>query len=304
MEEGEEVYHACHSVHHEDRIFHHRCGIWLLVAVLDGHGGSDAVTCLHASIPPLFEEIVAVTNHSDSVILETLFTRLADRVADKTSGAAVTMWLLNTETHQWTCANVGDVLGVHVLPTTHTLISTSHRLQCNPEERSRVLRDGGRIEQSRDDRGVNMGVVRLWPGGLAMSRSLGDSDVSHRSTTPSLSFGTFDPKTESIVIASDGVYDHMSVDQIVFLVRSGRSPQSVIDRVVRSGCSDDASIVIIRAPEAPSLRSCVPFFRRSPTSSPTVTPTSSSTALDAMTVEAHSLPVSLTFVTSGTKLEV
>lgn len=304
MEEGEEVYQACHSVHHEDRIHHHKCGTWLLVSVLDGHGGSDAVTCLHASITPLFEEIVVGTNQSDSVILETLFARLATRVADKTSGAAVTMWLLNTETRRWTCANVGDVLGVHILPTTHTLISTSHRLQCNPEERSRVLRDGGRIEQSRDDRGVSMGVIRLWPGGLAMSRSLGDLDVSHRSTTPSLSFGTFDPTAESIVIASDGVYDHLSVEQIVSLIRTGRSPQSVIDRVVRSGCNDDASIVIIRAPEIPSLRGCVPFFRKSPTSSPTVTPTSSSTALDTMAAEAHSLPVSLSFVTSGTKLEV
>ena len=61
-------------------------------------------------------------------------------------------------------------------------ISGNHRVSDAPEDVERVKRAGGSIAQSDID-GVIAGPLRVWPGGLMMTRSLGDAsagDVSVR----------------------------------------------------------------------------------------------------------------------------
>ncbi len=55
-------------------------------------------------------------------------------------------------------------------------ISGNHRVNENPEEQQRVKSLGGSIAQSDVD-GVIAGPLRVWPGGLAMTRSLGDAEA-------------------------------------------------------------------------------------------------------------------------------
>lgn len=52
-------------------------------------------------------------------------------------------------------------------------MSRSHRLEDNKAERERVLAGGSEVAQSEVD-GNPVGPLRVWPGGLAMSRTLGD----------------------------------------------------------------------------------------------------------------------------------
>lgn len=272
------VRHATHRVHDEDRVRHRRIGPIQLAAVMDGHGGATAVQRVDQEL----ERVDAVVDDLEEAA-RALCRRLAVTVEHERPGLAIALWLLDTRTHEWVCANVGDVVGVHVRPTTHLMITTNHRLQHNPEERARATRRGGRIEQSVDERGVRRGPVRLWPGGLAMSRSFGDADAPHRSTEPSVCHGTLRVDEDVVVLMTDGVYDALPTEQVVSLLRSGRSIESVLERAVRAGGGDDASLLVVRgAPEPITPRSCVPLFRRSPSTSPTVSPTSSSGALDAL----------------------
>ena len=61
-------------------------------------------------------------------------------------------------------------------------ISGNHRVSDNPEDVARVVKAGGVIAQSDVD-GIIAGPMRVWPGGLMMTRSIGDAsagEVRHR----------------------------------------------------------------------------------------------------------------------------
>jgi Protein phosphatase 2C len=53
-------------------------------------------------------------------------------------------------------------------------VSGNHRLDDCKAERERVLAAGSAVARSRDN-GEEVGPLRVWPGGLAMSRSIGDA---------------------------------------------------------------------------------------------------------------------------------
>ena len=61
-------------------------------------------------------------------------------------------------------------------PSTPRQISGNHRVSDNPEDVARVERAGGIIAQSDID-GVVAGPFRVWPGGLMMTRSIGDASA-------------------------------------------------------------------------------------------------------------------------------
>ena len=55
-------------------------------------------------------------------------------------------------------------------------LSTTHRLDDSEVERKRVELAGREVAQSTVE-GMQVGPLRVWPGGLAMARTLGDSDA-------------------------------------------------------------------------------------------------------------------------------
>ena len=55
-------------------------------------------------------------------------------------------------------------------------VTRSHRLDDSAAERERVLAAGAEVAQSEVD-GKPVGPLRVWPGGLAMSRTIGDHEA-------------------------------------------------------------------------------------------------------------------------------
>ncbi len=55
-------------------------------------------------------------------------------------------------------------------------VSGNHRLDDNKAERARCLEAGCEVSSSNVE-GRPVGPLRVWPGGLAMSRTLGDLEV-------------------------------------------------------------------------------------------------------------------------------
>ena len=56
-------------------------------------------------------------------------------------------------------------------------VSGNHRLDDNKSEQERIKGQGFEVSSSRVE-GRPCGPMRVWPGGLAMGRTLGDFDVS------------------------------------------------------------------------------------------------------------------------------
>lgn len=80
-------------------------------------------------------------------------------------------------------ANVGDSLAFVDCGSEVHQLSGNHRIDENAAERKRLEAAGGDIASSEVD-GHPCGPLRIWPGGLAMSRYLADAKVSPQGAWP------------------------------------------------------------------------------------------------------------------------
>ncbi|XP_059649680.1 probable protein phosphatase 2C 15 isoform X2 [Cornus florida] len=93
-----------------------------------------------------------------------------------TSGTTVTFVIVDGWTV--TVASVGD--SRCILDTQDgavSVLTVDHRLEENVEERERVTASGGEVGRLSICGGAEIGPLRCWPGGLCLSRSIGDMDV-------------------------------------------------------------------------------------------------------------------------------
>ena len=114
------------------------------------------------------------------------------------------------------CANCGDSRAILIGENGIVKISRDHKPELR-DEKKRIIASGGRV-----DRIYGMGPYRVWfkdgdyPG-LAMSRSIGDT-LAHRigvSSIPEIKeFNINNVKPIAIVVASDGVWEFMSNEQV------------------------------------------------------------------------------------------
>ena len=123
------------------------------------------------------------------------------------------------------CANVGDsraVLAREVSGQVSGLpLNRDHKAN-EPDEERRILMNGGRIEAFKDHNGRSMGPMRVWHlneniPGLAMSRSFGDHAAAEVGVIaePEIIEMNLTEEDKFIVIASDGVWEFLSNDDVV-----------------------------------------------------------------------------------------
>ena len=137
-------------------------------------------------------------------------------------------------------------------------------------ELTRILAAGGRVERLSDGYGREVGPHRVWLAGawvpgLAMSRALGDF-VAHSvgvSAEPEVHCCELDDRDEYLVVASDGVWEFMTVQEVadvVGVVNGGGggecSAESACKAVVEAaterwmrtneGVVDDISVVVAK----------------------------------------------------------
>ena len=88
-----------------------------------------------------------------------------------------------------------------------------------PPSRPQV-HEGARIERARTAKGQEVGPRRAWPGGLAVARTLGDSDAgSYVLPQPALQAVTLPIGGAAVVICSDGVWDAVGVGDAAHMLQ-------------------------------------------------------------------------------------
>ena len=105
----------------------------------------------------------------------------------------------------------------------------------------------------------NLGPPRLYPGGLACSRGIGDYDCPLLCWKPSTSYETLTSQT-TLVLASDGIWDCLGTRRVLNTVRVTRHAKTVLR--LRSQYTDDATIIVI-SKERPSPRFGITWFFKS-----------------------------------------
>ncbi|KVH98330.1 Protein phosphatase 2C [Cynara cardunculus var. scolymus] len=152
--------------------------------VLDGHNGSAAaiytkenlLNNVLGAIPPDLnrDEWIAVLPRA----LVAGFVKTDKDFQEKGQLSGTTVTFVIIEGFVVTVASVGDSRCIleSVDGSLHYL-SADHRFEDNEEETERVTASGGEVGRLNTGGGTQIGPLRCWPGGLCLSRSIGDLDV-------------------------------------------------------------------------------------------------------------------------------
>ncbi|KAL7239543.1 hypothetical protein ACSBR2_005438 [Camellia fascicularis] len=167
----------------------------------------------------------------------------------ETSGTTVTFVVIDGWTV--TVASVGD--SRCILDTQGgvvSLLTIDHRLEDNAEERERVTASGGEVGRLNVFGGNEVGPLRCWPGGLCLSRSIGDTDVGEFIVPiPHVKQVKLSNAGGRLIIASDGIWDALSSDMAAQSCRglpAEIAAKLVVKEALRSrGLKDDTTCLVV-----------------------------------------------------------
>ena len=217
-----------------------------IFGVLDGHGtnghyvskylgkylvnnisrNKDILSCLN------LEQIYQVIKKSNYDMLINIFLK-ADTALSKqnfdVSFSGTTCVLVIQIGKKIICANVGDSRAILVYDNSNknsqktSIYNLSHDFKPDlPEEKKRIYKMGGMVEQMKDMNGMKAGPPRVWGvgksyPGLAMSRSLGDFKGKKYGiiSLPEIIEVNLDENVKYIVVCSDGVWEFLSNENVM-----------------------------------------------------------------------------------------
>ncbi|XWS24257.1 hypothetical protein CRYUN_Cryun28dG0085300 [Craigia yunnanensis] len=129
-------------------------------------------------------------------------------------------------------------------------LSADHRLECNEEERERITASGGEVGRLNTGGGTEIGPLRCWPGGLCLSRSIGDMDVGEFIVpVPYIKQVKLSTAGGRMIISSDGVWDALSPEVALDCCR-GMPPDAAAAQIVKQavqskGLRDDTTCIVV-----------------------------------------------------------
>ncbi|XWS14257.1 hypothetical protein CRYUN_Cryun36dG0107300 [Craigia yunnanensis] len=245
-------------------------------AVFDGHGGPDAAAYIKRNATRLFFEDFDLHQVSD---IDTIFLKeledshrkaflLADRAlaneSSVSSSCGTTVLTALVLGRHLLVANVGDCRAVLCRKGVAVEMSQDHRPSYLPE-RKRVEELGGYI----DDGYLN--------GYLSVTRALGDWDLkfplgsaSPLIAEPDVRQIALTEDDEFLIIGCDGIWDVMSSQFAVSLVRRGlrrhndpeECAKEVVNEASRLNSSDNLTAIVICFSSPARVESCPPQRRR------------------------------------------
>lgn len=244
-----------------------------LFCIFDGHNGTEAgMHCtnllykeLHKRLPPgPLPDLTAGDSKANAFCLairrafaET-FLQLDMTFAERRvlSGCTATVVLVTG----WVAfvANVGDSSCCLDTGKSVEQLNYDHRLEDSEAEQKRVLALGG-VLAKLDESGMGpaitnttgYGPLRVWPGGLALSRAIGDFDVGPCiSAMPNIRQVRLPKSGCRMLIASDGLWDAFVTYQGPLektrAYNCAAIPEKLIDRALQlRGLADDITIICI-----------------------------------------------------------
>ncbi|KAK9051084.1 hypothetical protein SSX86_027710 [Deinandra increscens subsp. villosa] len=166
-----------------------------------------------------------------------------------TSGTTATFVIVD----KWTVtvASVGDSRCIIDTPDgVVSVLTVDHRLDDNSEERERVTASGGEVGRLNVVGGPEIGPLRCWPGGLCLSRSIGDMDVGEFIVpVPHVKQVKLSDGGGRLIIASDGIWDSLSSEIAAESCRglpSELAARQVVKEALRTrGLKDDTTCIVV-----------------------------------------------------------
>nr|GMD23333.1 probable protein phosphatase 2C 59 [Ipomoea batatas]GME08191.1 probable protein phosphatase 2C 59 [Ipomoea batatas]GME19807.1 probable protein phosphatase 2C 59 [Ipomoea batatas] len=215
-----------------------------LFGVFDGHGGARAAEYVKQNLfsnlishPSFISDtksaIADAYNHTDSEFLKSEHTQNKDAGSTASTAILVGDRLL--------VANVGDSRAVICRGGTAIAVSRDHKPD-QKDERQRIEDAGGFVMWA--------GTWRVG-GVLAVSRAFGDRLLKQDVVAdPEIKEEKVDSSLEFLILASDGLWDVVTNEEAVSMVKPIPEPEEAAKRLMQEayqrGSSDNITIIIVR----------------------------------------------------------
>jgi serine/threonine protein phosphatase PrpC len=243
-----------------------------LFAVFDGHNGAHAARLCGEAVLPVLESRLPLgcppprahpgyPAWADAVLRALVETvvELNRLFAERGVHAGATATVVLVHGALVSCANVGDSracvdTGGECLP-----LSSDHRVATHRAERRRVEEMGAQVAPvsmygagPANSAAEGVGPLRVWPGGLCLSRAVGDFDVGEAVIpVPFATQVELPPSGGRVALGSDGVWDAFErMARFAALSREWpveQAPSRLVQTIVRAfgGLKDDTTIAIV-----------------------------------------------------------
>ena len=208
-----------------------------LFCIFDGHGGNVTAKLCVKKYPEIFRKCLLESPFDyESALKKSFF--LMDKEIEKLKvnevGNTATVVFINNRLLY--CANVGDS-SCALLGKTNEFITVEHKCT-NKKEMKRIEKEGGKII---DDR---LGGI------LAVSRGLGDFDLKTKglSCEPNIVKKLIDHSLNYCVLASDGVWDVLSPDEVSKLIQNKKvddMAKIIVETAMDRGSEDNISCIVV-----------------------------------------------------------
>ncbi|KAI9072959.1 hypothetical protein K1719_045088 [Acacia pycnantha] len=231
--------------------------LFSVFAIFDGHNGISAaifakeniLNNVMSAIPQDISRDEWLQALPRALVVGFVKTDTEFQQKGETSGTTATFVLVDGWTV--TVASVGD--SRCILDTQGgvvSLLTVDHRLEENVEERERVTASGGEVGRLNVFGGNEVGPLRCWPGGLCLSRSIGDTDVGEFIVPiPHVKQVKLSNAGGRLIIASDGIWDALSSDMAAKSCRglpAELAAKLVVKEALRSrGLKDDTTCLVV-----------------------------------------------------------
>lgn len=219
---------------------HAKGEVWPL-AVFDGHGGNRVSSYLKRSLVPGL--LAHPKKCFQARYLKDCFRRTSAELGKKHPKVATDMGstaavVLVRKDGMVVCCNVGDSRAVLCRGGLALPLSVDHKPNA-PDERARIEQAGGKIKRDGPDYRIQ---------GLAVSRAFGDLDTSPYVTpAPDVRKIKLTREDTLIIVACDGLWDVMSNQDAVDLVRSGpvrTAAARLAQKAYDKGSTDNITVVV------------------------------------------------------------
>ena len=208
-----------------------------LFCIFDGHGGNVTAKLCVKKYPEIFRKCLLESPLDyESALTKSFF--LMDKEIEQLKvnevGNTATVVFINNKLLY--CANVGDS-SCALLGKTNEFITVEHKCT-DKKEIKRIAKEGGKII---DDR---LGGI------LAVSRGLGDFDLKTKglSCEPNIVKKLIDHNLNYCVLASDGVWDVLSPDEVSKLIQNKKlddMAKTIVKTAMARGSEDNISCIVI-----------------------------------------------------------
>ena len=248
----------------------------------DGHAGSEAASFVSLN---LHQNLIKTQAFKDGAIGEALKESFAitdmdycshSMLTGKKAGCTVVVCLKEVvpdlvspdgqaATTKLHVAWAGDSQAILIKDGTGVMLTPAHKPD-NPEEKERIESNGGSV--------IKFDIWRV-NGTLAVSRSIGDPDYKPFVTCePDLIELTLTGSEDYLILASDGLWDHLQVDEVTSIVyehleqiqqRQNTSPGSPGIMSLEEAAASAAEILVRSAQKDPessdNITAIVVFLR-------------------------------------------